>query len=233
MGFAGADVMSGATAALGVASALFQRTHTGKGQLVDVAMIDAVMGYLAQQFTEHLVTGRVHGQSANLSVTRKPTGNLFKTKDGWIVLAVMTDPQFQRLMKEVGRADALTDSRFVDWPTRIENNTALHEIIEESLKQETSTTWVARFAKSDIPAGQVLTIPETVQLDLFQHRTVLQSVDTPHGPIRVVGSGFRLEHGGGSVERPPATLGEHTDEVLREAGYSPAEVAEMREAEIV
>ncbi|MDP3160767.1 MAG: CoA transferase, partial [Reyranella sp.] len=116
VGFAGADVMSGATAALGVASALFQRTHTGKGQLVDVAMIDAVMGYLAQQFTEHLVTGRVHGQAANLSVTRKPTGNLFKTRDGWIVLAVMTDPQFQRLMKEVGRADALADPRFVDWP---------------------------------------------------------------------------------------------------------------------
>ncbi len=233
VGFAGADVMSGATAALGVASALFQRTHTGKGQLVDVAMIDAVMGYLAQQFTEHLVTGRVHGQSANLSVTRKPTGNLFKTKDGWIVLAVMTDPQFQRLMKEVGRADALADPRFVDWPTRIENNTALHEIIEEALKGETSATWTARFAKSDIPAGQVLSIPETVQLDLFQHRTVLQSVDTPHGPIRVVGSGFRLEHGGGSVERPPATLGEHTDEVLAEAGYSPAEVAEMREGKVV
>ena len=62
-------------------------------------MIDAVMGYLAQQFTEHLMTGRVHEQAANLSVTRKPTGNLFKTKDGWMVLAVMTDPQFQRLMK--------------------------------------------------------------------------------------------------------------------------------------
>ncbi|TAJ39751.1 MAG: CoA transferase [Reyranella sp.] len=233
VGFAGADVMSGATAALGVASALFQRTHTGKGQLVDVAMIDAVMGYLAQQFTEHLVTGRVHGQAANLSVTRKPTGNLFKTKDGWIVLAVMTDPQFQRLMKEVGRPDALADPRFVDWPTRIENNTALHEIIEEALKRETSAAWTARFAKSDIPAGQVLSIPETVQLDLFQHRTVLQSVDTPHGPIRVVGSGFRLEHGGGSVERSPATLGEHTDEVLGEAGYSPAEVAEMRAAKVV
>ena len=174
VGFAGADVMSGATAALGVASALFQRTHTGKGQLVDVAMIDAVMGYLAQQFTEHLMTGRVHGQAANLSVTRKPTGNLFKTKDGWIVLAVMTDPQFQRLMKEVGRADALADPRFVDWPTRIENNTALHEIIEEALKSETSATWTERFAKSDIPAGRVLSIPETVQLDLFQHRTVLQ-----------------------------------------------------------
>jgi crotonobetainyl-CoA:carnitine CoA-transferase CaiB-like acyl-CoA transferase len=233
VGFAGADVMSGATAAFGVASALYQRTHTGKGQLVDVAMIDAVMGYLAQQFTEHLMTGRVHGQAANLSVTRKPTGNLFKTKDGWMVLAVMTDPQFQRLMKVLGRAEALADPRFVDWPTRIENNLALHAIVEEAMKQETSATWVERFAKNDVPAGQVLSIPETVQLDLFQHRTVLQTVETEHGPIKVVGSGFRLEHGGGSVERPPAKLGEHTDEVLREAGYADTDIAEMRQQAVV
>ena len=233
VGFAGADVMSGATAAFGVASALFQRTHTGKGQLVDVAMIDAVMGYLAQQFTEHMMTGRVHGQSANLSVTRKPTGDLYKTRDGWIVLAVMTEPQVQRLMKTIGRAEALADPRFADWPTRIANNKVLHDLIEEVMKQKTSADWVEQFARDDIPAGRVLSIPETAQLDLFEHRTVLQSVDTPHGPIRVVGSGFRLEHGGGSVERPPATLGQHTDEVLSEAGYSPAEIAAMREAKIV
>jgi crotonobetainyl-CoA:carnitine CoA-transferase CaiB-like acyl-CoA transferase len=232
VGFAGADVMSGATAAFGIASALYQRTHTGKGQLVDVAMIDAVMAYLAQQFTEHMITGRVHGQAANLSVTRKPTGNLFKTRDGWIVLAVMTDPQFQRLMKVLGREDALADPRFVDWPTRIENNTALHEIVEAALKTETSGTWAERFAKADIPAGRVLSIPETAQLDLFQHRTVLQSVETEYGPVRVVGSGFRLEHGGGSVERPPAKLGEHTEEVLGEAGYSAAEIAEIRRAKV-
>jgi crotonobetainyl-CoA:carnitine CoA-transferase CaiB-like acyl-CoA transferase len=67
----------------------------------------------------------------------------------------------------------------------------------------------------------------------MQHRTVLQSVETAHGPIKVVGSGFRLEHGGGSVERPPATLGEHTDEVLKEAGYSAAEIATMREGKVV
>ena len=101
------------------------------------------------------------------------------------------------------------------------------------MKQKTSADWVEQFARDDIPAGRVLSIPETAQLDLFEHRTVLQSVDTPHGPIRVVGSGFRLEHGGGSVERPPATLGQHTDEVLSEAGYSPAEIAAMREAKIV
>ena len=233
VGFAGADVMSGATAALGVASALFQRTHTGKGQLVDVAMIDAVMGYLAQQFTEHLMTGRVHEQAANLSVTRKPTGNLFKTKDGWMVLAVMTDPQFQRLMKVLGCEAALADPRFADWPKRIDNNKALHEIIEAAMKKETSATWAERFAKADVPAGRVLSIPETTQLDLMKHRTVLQTVETEHGPIKVVGSGFRLEHGGGSVDRPPAKLGQHTDEVLGEAGYSAAEIAEMRAGKVV
>jgi crotonobetainyl-CoA:carnitine CoA-transferase CaiB-like acyl-CoA transferase len=233
VGFAGADVMSGATAALGVASALFQRTHTGKGQLVDVAMIDAVMGYLAQQFTEHMMTGRVHEQAQNLSVTRKPTGNLFKTKDGWMVLAVMTDPQFQRLMKVLGCEAALGDRRFTDWPKRIENNTALHEIIEAAMKKETSAAWAERFAKADVPAGRVLSIPETTKLDLMKHRTVLQTVETEYGPIKVVGSGFRLEHGGGSVDRPPAKLGQHTDEVLGEAGYSASEIAEMRQAKVV
>jgi crotonobetainyl-CoA:carnitine CoA-transferase CaiB-like acyl-CoA transferase len=233
VGFAGADVMSGFTAAFGVASALYQRTHTGKGQLVDVAMIDAVTGFLAQQFTEHMMTGRVHEQAQNLSVTRKPTGNLFKTKDGWMVLAVMTDPQYQRLMKQLGREDTLADPRFKDWPTRIANNTALHEIIEAVMTERGSAEWAELFAKHDVPAGRVLTIPETAKLDHYGHRTVMQTVETEHGPITVVGSGFRLEHGGGSVERPPATLGQHTDEVLGEAGYSTAEIAEMRAAKVV
>lgn len=233
VGFAGADVMSGFTAAFGVASALYQRTHTGKGQLVDVAMIDAVTGFLAQQFTEHMMTGRVHEQAQNLSVTRKPTGNLFKTKDGWMVLAVMTDPQFQRLMKVLGCDAALPDPRFKDWPTRIANNTALHEIVEAAMKKEDSATWAEKFAKADVPAGRVLSIPETVKLDHYGHRTIMQTVETEHGPIKVVGSGFRMEHDGGSIERPPATIGQHTDEVLREVGYSAAEIAEMRAAKVI
>jgi crotonobetainyl-CoA:carnitine CoA-transferase CaiB-like acyl-CoA transferase len=233
VGFAGADVMSGFTGAFGIASALYQRTHTGTGQLVDVAMIDAVTGFLAQQFTEHLMTGRIHEQARNLSVTRKPTGNLFKTSDGWMVLAVMTDPQFQRLMKQLGAEGAAAEPRFKDWPTRIANNKALHEIVEGAMKRKTSAEWSEIFARNDIPAGRVLTIPETAQLGHFGHRTILQTVETEHGPITVVGSGFRLEHDGGSIDRPPATLGQHTDEVLGEAGYSPAEIAEMRAAKVV
>jgi crotonobetainyl-CoA:carnitine CoA-transferase CaiB-like acyl-CoA transferase len=233
VGFAGADVMSGATAAFGVASALFQRTHTGRGQLVDVAMLDAVMAYLAQQVTEHLITGRVHGQSANLSVTRKPTGDLYRTRDGWIVLAVMTEPQFARLMKTLGRADTLDDPRFADWPKRIAHARELHQIIEEALMRERSAEWVRLLASADAPAARVLSIPETVQLEQLASREVLQSIDTPYGRVRLAGSGFRLEHGGGSVERVPAMLGQDTDDVLAEAGYSAAEIATMRQQGVI
>jgi crotonobetainyl-CoA:carnitine CoA-transferase CaiB-like acyl-CoA transferase len=109
----------------------------------------------------------------------------------------------------------------------------LHEIVEKAMTTQTSATWAERFAKADVPAGRVLSIPETAKLDLMKHRTVLQTVETEHGPIQVVGSGFRLEHGGGSVDRPPAKLGQHTDEVLGEAGYSAAEITDMRVAKVV
>jgi crotonobetainyl-CoA:carnitine CoA-transferase CaiB-like acyl-CoA transferase len=145
----------------------------------------------------------------------------------------MTDPQYQRLMKVLGCEATLPDPRFKDWPTRIANNTALHEIVEAAMKTETSATWAEKFAKADVPAGRVLSIPETVKLDHYGYRTIMQTVETEHGPIKVVGSGFRMEHDGGSIERPPARIGEHTDEVLSEAGYSAAEIAEMRTAKVV
>src|SRR4029077_16055152 len=128
---------------------------------------------------------------------------------------------------------ALPDPRFKDWPTRIANNTALHEIVEAAMKNETAPHGGEKFTKADGPAGRVLSIPETVKLDHYGHRTILQTVETEHGPIKVVGSGFRMEHDGGSIERPPAKIGEHTDEVLREVGYSAAEIAAMRTEKVV
>ena len=234
VGFAGADVMSGATAAFGVASALYQRTHTGKGQLVDVAMIDAVMGYLAQQFTEHLMTGRVHEQAAeplgHAQADRQPVQDQGRLDGagGHDRAAVPAPDEGARPRRRAGRS-ALR--RLADAHRQQQGAARDHRGGDEAARPR--PTWVERFAKNDIPAGRVLSIPETAQLDLFQHRTVLQTVETEHGPIKVVGSGFRLEHGGGSVERPPAKLGQHTDEVLGEAGYSAAEIAGMREGKVV
>jgi crotonobetainyl-CoA:carnitine CoA-transferase CaiB-like acyl-CoA transferase len=117
-GFAVCDAIAGMTAAFAVSSALYQRTHTGQGQFVDVAMLDAALAFIPGPVTEWLVAGIEQKQIGNGSVSRKPTANRFRARDSYLVLAVLTEPQFQRLMKTIGRGDALDDPRFKDWAVR-------------------------------------------------------------------------------------------------------------------
>src|SRR4249919_1829680 len=105
-GFALCDTIGGVTAALAVASALFQRTHTGRGQLVDVAMLDAALAFIPGPVSEYTVAGIEQRQIGNGSVSRKPTASRFQAKDSFIVLAVLTEKQFASLMTALGRPDA-------------------------------------------------------------------------------------------------------------------------------
>src|SRR4051812_19435771 len=117
-GFALCDTIGAMTAAFAVSSALYQRNQTGRGQFVDVAMLDAALSFLSGQVAEYTVTGHIHRQFGNLSSTGKVTGNRFKAGEGDLMLAVMTERQFAALMRGIGRADMLDDPRFVDWPAR-------------------------------------------------------------------------------------------------------------------
>jgi crotonobetainyl-CoA:carnitine CoA-transferase CaiB-like acyl-CoA transferase len=233
-GFALCDTIGGMTGAFAVASALFQRAQTGKGQLVDVAMLDAALSFLGPQVAEYTVTGHRHRQFGNLSSTRKPTGNRFAAGEGHLMLAVMTEGQFEKLMHALGRPDALDDARFKDWPARIENQKALREIIEAALASADAKTWEARLTAADVPCASIWTIDEIVQHPQLEHRDVLQTVESAYGPLTLVGSGFRLAEGGsGSIDRAPPLLGEHTDEILSEAGYSVGEVEMFRREGVV
>jgi crotonobetainyl-CoA:carnitine CoA-transferase CaiB-like acyl-CoA transferase len=232
-GFAACDVISGMTGAFAVSSALYQRTHTGKGQFVDVAMLDATLNFLRQQVVEYTVAGYKNRQRGNLSVTRKPTADMYRTADGYLVLAVLTEKQFTRLLSVLGLTDVLQDPRFKDWPARIANGSALHAIIEQALASADAGAWAERFKQADVPSGRVSTIDEIVHHPQLAHRDLLQQVAGSYGDITLVGSGFRLAHGNGAVERAPPALGEHTDEILREAGYTASEVAALRGEKVV
>jgi crotonobetainyl-CoA:carnitine CoA-transferase CaiB-like acyl-CoA transferase len=232
-GFALCDTIGGMTAALAVASALYQRTHTGRGQLVDVAMLDAALAFIAGPVSEYTVAGVEQRQIGNGSVSRKPTASRFRCGRGYIVLAVLTEKQFAGLMKTLGRADALTDPRFKDWPARTANEPALRQIIEEALAVDDPRTWEARLTAADVPCGSIWKIHEIVDHPQLEHRDVLQTIDSRYGPMRLVGAGFRLEHGGPGIDREPPTLGEHTDEILGEAGYSAEEIARLRRDAVV
>jgi crotonobetainyl-CoA:carnitine CoA-transferase CaiB-like acyl-CoA transferase len=211
-----------------VSSALFQRTHTGKGQLVDVAMLDASLAFLSSFVADYTVGGHLQGQSGNRAQSRQPTADVFKVKGGHILLAVNNEKQFGALSRAIGLPDLAKDPRFRDWPTRVANDAALRAIIEEVFASDDDKTWEARLSKADVPCSRVWSIAEIVAHPQLKHRDVLQRVETRYGPMTVVGSGFRLAHGGGSVEREPALPGEDAEEVLGEAGYGASEIAALR-----
>jgi crotonobetainyl-CoA:carnitine CoA-transferase CaiB-like acyl-CoA transferase len=232
-GFALCDTIGGMTAAFAVASALYQRQATGSGQLVDVAMLDAALSFLGPQVAEYTVAGHRHRQFGNLSTTRKPTGDRFACGEGQLMLAVMTDRQFANLLRALGRPDALDDPRFADWPARIENRTALRQLIETQLASADAATWEARLTAADVPCARIRTIAEITEHPQLAHRDALQRVDTQWGPLTLVGSGFRLETGGGRLERAAPRLGADSRQILREAGYDDAEIARLLRDKVV
>ncbi|MDE0725755.1 MAG: CoA transferase [Alphaproteobacteria bacterium] len=229
-GFAVCDAIGGMTSAFAIASALFQRTHTGKGQCIDVSMLDSTLAFLSPLVSEHTTTGHIHGQYGNQAISRRPTANLFKVGEDNLLLAVNTEKQFKALMAAIGRPELLDDPRFADWHGRTEHESALREIIEGAFATGTITEWEDRLAEAGAPASQVRTIAEAYRHPQLDHRDVRQSVDSPHGELSLIGSGFRLAHDGGSIETAPVRPGEHAEEVLAEAGYNEDEITAFKSA---
>lgn len=227
-GFAVCDALSGMTAAFGVASALFQRNHTGKGQFVDVSMLDSSLAFLSPNVVEWTVGGHKSEQFGNQAISRRPTANLFQAKDGHLLLAVNNERQFKALLSTLGLEHLLADPRFADWEARVANEPALRAAIEEVLCTDHPKSWDKKLNAVGAPCASIWTIDEIVDHPHLAHRDVLQRIDSPHGPLTLVGNGFRLAHGGGTVDRLPPELGAHTDEVLADAGYSAEEIDALR-----
>ena len=227
-GFAVCDAIGGMTSAFAVASALFQRTHTGKGKCIDVAMLDSTLAFLSPLISEHTTTGHVHGQYGNQAISRRPTANLFKVGDDNLLLAVNTEKQFQALMGAIGQPELLDDPRFADWHGRTEHEPALREIIETAFASDDIATWEARLAEAGAPASQVRNLKEAINHPQLEHRDVLQTVESPFGSLKLVANGFRLAHGGASIDRAPVAPGADAEEILGEAGYDVDEIVAFR-----
>ena len=232
-GFPICDMIGGMTGAFGLASALFQRERTGRGQMVDVAMLDSALNFLAPMVAEATMAGHRAEQMGNLSVTRKATADLFRCGSGWLMLAALTERQYANLMRALGRADVLDDPRFADWNTRAEHRAALRAVIESALADGDPKDWDARLTAADVPCSVVWHVDEIIEHAAVQHRGLLQNVDTALGPMRLAGAGFTLSDGKADITRGAPRAGEHADEVLRGAGYTDDQIAALRRDGVV
>jgi crotonobetainyl-CoA:carnitine CoA-transferase CaiB-like acyl-CoA transferase len=232
-GFAVCDILSGATGAFAISSALFQRTHTGKGQFLDVSMLEASLAYLTTQIADYTVAGHHQQQAGNQAVSRKVTANLFRAKDSYLLLAVNDEKQYRSLMTAIGRADALDDPRFGDWFQRKAHETALRSIIEDALGAADAKVWERRLNDAGAPCASIWTIEEIIDHPQIAARGVMQTMDSPYGTLRLMGSGFQMAHGGGKLDTLAPEAGADTDAVLAEIGYDAPAIAGLRAEGIV
>ena len=231
LGVAIADIVSGMFAAQGVTAALLARERTGKGQAVDIAMLDSVVALLSYQAGIYFATDKAPARLGNRHPTIVPY-ETFSAADGDFVLAVGNDDQWRRFCQV---ADFPQEERFATNRLRVVNYEALKPLLDSRLRAEPRSYWIERLTASGVPCGSVRDLHEVFSDPQVRARDMIAQLEhAKAGLLRLIGTPLKFSQTPGSVRTPPPVLGEHTDAVLtRDLGLTPAQVATLRTEGVV
>ena len=230
LGVAIADIVSGMFSAYGVAAALLARHRTGRGQLVDVGMLDAVAAVLTYQAGIYFATGTAPGRLGNRHPTITPYESL-ETADGELVVAVGNDQLWRTFCGVLGADDLADDPRFRTNKDRVAAREALRPMLVERLRARPAAEWLADLKAAGVPCGGVRDLEQVFTDPQVLERAMVVALDHPvAGAIRQLGVPVKLGGTPGAVRTPPPTLGQHTAAILGELGIGNAEAARLRAA---
>jgi crotonobetainyl-CoA:carnitine CoA-transferase CaiB-like acyl-CoA transferase len=229
------DTTAAITAAFAIAAALVRRNATGEGETIDVSMLDCALSSMTSWVISNYLNGGYEARPiGNHSQTSAPSGT-FRTGDGPLNIVNNEDKQFRATCDELGLPELKTDVRFSERNERMRNQAMLKGILEAHLANDSSAAWEAKLIAAGVPAGPVLSAAQIAEHPQMRERGQLQTVHVPglQRDVQVVGAGFQLGGRPLPITAPPPELGQDTDAVLRQSGFSEAEVAELRSAGVV
>lgn len=214
------DIMTGMYAAISVLAALADRSQSGKGETIDISMLDVATAMLANQAMNHLVSGDTPVRRGNKHPNIQPQ-DVFPVRDGHIVLAVGNDEQFGRFATAIGRPDLVDDERYATNRERVKNLATLHPLICKQLGEKDLADWIEVFGAQKVPCGPINTVPMVFAEAQVKHREMVR--DLPHplsGTVPSVVSPMRFDRSALTFDSPPPLLGQHTEEILATLGLT-------------
>lgn len=229
VGVAVADIITGLYAANAIQAALLHRELTGRGQYIDMALLDCQLAAMANQAMNYLVSNEAPKRLGNAHPNIVPY-QVFTSRDGFLIIAVGNNEQFKRLC-------ALLDcpglAEHVDYCTnqkRVRNREQLCTLLEPLVQKKTTGDWIDLLERASIPCGPIFTLEQTFSDAQVEHRKMRLELAHPiAGKVPLVGSPFKLSETPASYQHPPPLLGEHTEEVLMDLlGLDRSAIAELR-----
>ena len=233
VGVAVSDLFTGMYATVAILAALRHRDATGKGQAIDMALLDSQVAMLANLGANYLVTRQPPRRVGNAHQNIVPY-QVFAVADGHVILAVGNDGQFQRLCAVAGCPELATDPRFARNADRVRHRDSLVPLLAQRLRQRPRAEWLAALDAAKVPCGPINHLGEVFADPQVLARGMVQTVAHPHhDALPLVASPMKLSATPVQLRRPPPLLGQHSDEVLAELGFSTEQVAQLRAQGVV
>jgi formyl-CoA transferase len=227
-----ADLCAGIFTAQGILVALLERDVSGKGQWVQSSLLQAQIFMLDFQASRWLMEGQVAKQAGNNHPTSIPTG-VFQTSDGYMNIAASGNKIWERCAKALGRDDLLADARYKTAGSRSEHRDTLNAEIEKTTRSNTTAHWVNALNEAGVPCGPIYRIDEMFADPQVQHLGIATKVNGGNRETTYVGQPITLSRTPARIVTHPPELGEHTDEIMRELGYTPAQIEDLRARQVI
>ena len=214
VGIAVTDILAGMYASLAITAAIAHRERTGVGQYIDLALLDSIVAFGANQILNYFTSGKIPGRYGNAHANVVPY-EVFATADGHVILAVGNDSQFESFCKVAGRPELAADPRYATMPGRITNRSTLIPLLHEIFRQRPGRRWLADLEAAGVPCGPINDYKEVFEDPQVRHRGL--KIEIPHTagvPCPTVASPMRFSETPVEYKLPPPLLGEHTRDVL-------------------